>query len=141
MAFYGIGGGTIGTTSMVRGTWTTAHVHSTSDWSDIVSNDLAPGTYAIFYNFTPSPNSGDINNGDPDAFEIRVLYDGNAISATPTGYEDNPHLYQQTICVSYVIGWTSGTKTITFQLRTTDPDAGGAKGGCYCTISRILNYA
>tara|TARA_R100000231_G_scaffold32189_1_gene28232 strand:- start:248 stop:673 length:426 start_codon:yes stop_codon:yes gene_type:complete len=141
MAFYGIGGGTIGTTSMVRGSWSEAHVYATSDWSNIVSNDLAPGMYALFFNFTPSPNSGDINNGDPDAWQIRILYDGNTISATPTAYEANPHLYQQTICISYVIGWTSGTKTITFQLRTTDPDAGGAKGGCYCTISRIMDYS
>ena len=141
MAYYGIGGGTIGTTSMVRATWSTAHVHSTSDWSDIGQNDLSPGMYAIFFNFTPSPNSGDINNSDPDAYEIRILYDGSAIGQTPTAYEDNPHLYQQTIAISYVIGWTSGTKTIKFQLRTPDSDAGGAKGGCYCTISRIMDYS
>ena len=141
MAFYGIGGGTIGTTSMVRGTWSTAHVHSTSDWSDIGQNDLAPGMYAIFFNFTPSPNSGDINNNDPDAYQIRVLYEGNTISGTPTAYESNPDLYQQTIAISYVIGWTSGTKTIKFQLRTTDADAGGIRGKLTVACSRIMDYA
>ena len=94
MAFYGIGGGTIGTTSMVRGTWSTAHVHSTSDWSDIGQNDLAPGMYAIFFNFTPSPNSGDINNNDPDAYQIRVLYDGNRFGLGLHSSED-PLLFRQ----------------------------------------------
>ena len=141
MAFYGIGGGTIGTTSVVRGLWTLINLHSTSDWADLASNDLAPGMYQLFLSMSPSTNGGDYNNSDPDQYQIRCLYDGNTIAATPTGYESAPHLYQQTISISFIIGWTSGTKTIKFQARTTDPDSGGLRGGAYCTISRIMDYS
>ena len=143
MALYGIGGGTIGTTSFVRSSWVAINLHSTSDWYTAGSNTLTPGTYHLAMTACPSTNSGDYNNGDPDQYQLRMEFDNTTtIGDTPTGYESAPHLYQQTIAgLSYVVGWTSGNKTIRYQARTTDPDSGGFRGALLFTCSRILSYA
>jgi len=142
MALYGIGGGTIGTTSFVRSSWVTVNLHSTSDWYTAGSNTLTPGTYHIAMTACPSTASGDYNNSDPDQYQLRMEFDNTTvIGDTPTGYESAPHLYMQTIGISYVVGWTSGNKTIKFQARTTDPDAGGFRGALFFSCSRILSYA
>tara|TARA_R100001079_G_C4431624_1_gene144444 strand:- start:847 stop:1278 length:432 start_codon:yes stop_codon:yes gene_type:complete len=143
MALYGIGGGTIGTTSFVRSSWVTVNLHSTSDWYTAGTDTLAPGTYYITMSACPSTNSGDYNNSDPDQYQLRMEFDNTTvIGDTPTGYESAPHLHMQTIAgLSYVVGWTSGNKTIRFQARTTDADAGGFRGALFFSCSRILSYA
>tara|TARA_R100000149_G_C5755926_1_gene63044 strand:+ start:38 stop:469 length:432 start_codon:yes stop_codon:yes gene_type:complete len=143
MALYGIGGGTIGTTSFVRSSWVTVNLHSTSDWYTAGSNTLSPGTYYITMTACPSTNAGDYNNTDPDQYQLRMEFDNTTvIGDTPTGYESAPHLHMQTIGgLSYVVGWTSGDKTIRFQARTTDADAGGFRGALFFSCSRILSYA
>lgn len=143
MALYGIGGGTIGTTSFVRSSWVAVNLHSTSDWYTAGTDTLAPGTYYITMSACPSTISGDYNNSDPDQYQLRMEFDNTTvIGDTPTGYESAPHLHMQTIAgLSYVVGWTSGNKTIRFQARTTDADAGGFRGALFFSCSRILSYA
>ena len=141
MAIYGIGGGTIATTSFVRSSWVAINLHSTSDWYTAGTNTLSPGMYHIHLTACPSTASGDYNNSDPDQYQLRFTLDDTTIGDTPTGYESAPHLYMQTISLNYVIGWTSGNKVLKFQARTTDADAGGFRGALSFSASRIMSYA
>ena len=140
MAFYGIGGGTIGTTSLIRSSWITINLHSTSDWYEGGNNTLGPGMYMVHLTVTPSANDSDYNNSDPDQYQLRMTLDGVVIGDTPTGYESAPHLYKKTISLNYVIGWTSGNKVLKFEARTTDPDSGGLRGAMQFSCSRIMAY-
>ena len=141
MAFYGIGGGTIATTSFVRSSWVTINLHSTSDWYLAGSNTLAAGMYHVHLTACPSTVGGDYNNSDPDQYQIRMRLDDTVIGDTPTGYESAPHLHQQTISLNYTIGWASGDKVLKFEARTTDSDAGGFRGALSFSASRIMSYA
>ena len=141
MAIFGIGGGTIGTTSLVRAAHADIHAHSTSNWATGYSNTLAAGTYHVHYCLTPSANAGDVNNNDPDAYELRCTLDGTVIGVVPVGTEAAPHTYQKTKSISFVIGWTSGSKTLNWDYRTTDPDSGGVRGKMTISCSRILSYS
>ena len=141
MALYGIGGGTIGTTSFIRSSWTEANLHSTTNWYTAGTDTLSPGTYHVAMAACPSTHTGDFNNSDPDGYQLRMTLDGTEIGITATGYENNPHLYMQTIPLNFTIGWTSGNKVLKYEARTNDADAGGFKGMLFFSCSRILSYA
>ena len=141
MAFYGIGGGTIATTSLVRAAHLDINAHSTSDWATAYTNNLAPGMYHVHICLSPSTHDGDANNGDADAYEFKCTLDGTTIGVVPLGKEDTPHTYKMTTTFSFVIGWTSGTKALKWEYRTTDADAGGIRGKLTVACSRIMDYA
>lgn len=148
MAFYGIGGGTIATNAsnpLIRFNHVDVSVGGTSSWQTAYTTSLGPGTYHINFSFTPSTNSGDYPNGDPDKYQFLMNLDGSGIGNSSggvvTGEEAPPHTHMMAASHSCVIGWNSGTKSLTWLYRTTDADAGGVRAKLTVSCSRIMGYS
>ena len=148
MAFYGIGGGTIATNSsnpLIRFNHVDVSHGGNTSWQTAYTTSLGPGTYHISFCFSPSTNSGDYPNSDPDKYQFLMNLDGSGIGNSSggviTGEENPPHTYQMTASHSCVIGWASGTKSLTWLYRTTDADLGGVRAKITVSCSRIMGYS
>ena len=105
------------------------------------SNSLNPGVYLVSVSYTPSDDSGNYPNGDPDHWETRITLDGTQVGDTAYGNEGAPRTYYSAGSLTTVISWRSGAKTIASQYRTTDGDAGGMRGYLITQIAIIMEYA
>ena len=149
MAFYGIGGGSIatsgGSTPLIRFNHVDVSHGGDNSWQTAYTTSLGPGMYMIGICYSPSTSSGDYPNSDPDKYQILMNLDGSGIGNTSgglmTGEENPPHTYQMTTSFNCVIGWASGTKSLTWLYRTTDPDLGGVRGKLTVSCSRIMDYS
>ena len=140
MPFWGVGGDYTGATP-TRSTRTDVSVGGNTNWQTAHSNSLNPGVYLVHVSYSPSSNSGDFPNSDPDHYEVRITLDGTQVGETAFGYENTPHTFQTGSSLAHVISWNSGAKTIASQYRTTDADAGGTRGYLITQISIIMEYA
>ena len=101
-----------------------ANVHTVSN--------LDAGTYMCHFSITPSTDSGQYPNGDPDGWYMRINRSGSVLVDEAYFQEGGSVTYQQSASQSATFT-SDGTDDIYFQVRTTDGDGGGV-GGRYQTM-------
>ena len=127
MPFWGVGGDFTGVTP-TRSTRSDVSHGGNTTFQTAHSNSLNPGVYLVSVSYSPSDNSSDYPNSDPDHWETRITLDGTQVGDTAYGFEGSPRTYYTGGSLSFVISWRSGASTIASQYRTTDADAGGMRG-------------
>ena len=140
MPFWGIGGD-FTTTTPTRSTRLDVSHGGNTNFQTAHSNSLNPGVYLVSVSYTPSDDSGNYPNGDPDHWETRITLDGTQVGTTAYGNEGAPRTYYSAGSLTTVISWRSGAKTIASEYRTTDGDAGGLRGYIITQIAIIMEYA
>lgn len=140
MPFWGVGGDYT-STSPTRSTLSDISHGGNTTFQTAHSNSLNPGVYLVSVSYTPSDDSSNYPNNDPDHWETRITLDGNQVGATAYGNESPPRTFMTAGSLTTVISWTSGAKTIASQYRTTDGDAGGIRGYILTQIATIMEYA
>ena len=140
MPFWGVGGDFTGVTP-TRSTRSDVSHGGNTTFQTAHSNSLNPGVYLVSVSYSPSDDSGNYPNGDPDHWETRITLDGTQVGDTAYGNEGAPRTYYSAGSLTTVISWRSGAKTIASQYRTTDGDAGGMRGYLITQIAIIMEYA
>jgi len=110
----------------------TLSVNTTSYTNVVAVSNLDAGTYMCHFSITPSTDSGQYPNSDPDGWYMRIFRNGSVLVDEAYFQEGGSNTYQQS--ASQAATFTSnGTDDIYFQVKTTDGDGGGV-GGRYQTM-------
>ena len=96
------------------------------------SFNLDAGTYMCHFSITPSTDSGQYPNGDPDGWYMRIFRNGSVLVDEAYFQEGGSNTYQQSASQSATFT-SNGSDDIYFQVRVTDGDGGGV-GGRYQTM-------
>ena len=115
-------------------------VGATTAWQNAYNwSDFDEGTYIAWMCLSPSTTDSHSPNSDPDAYEIRIVRNGSAITVEAHQPESTPDTCRRTTMVMCTFQ-SNGTDDITLQYRTTDADAGGVygriQGGAHCIMRR-----
>ena len=103
MPFWGVGGDYTSTTP-TRSTRSDVSHGGNTTFQTAHSNSLNPGVYLVSVSYTPSDDSGNYPNGDPDHWETRITLDGTQVGDTAFGYESAPRtLYSRFINYCYFL--------------------------------------
>ena len=110
----------------------TLSVSGQSHTNVVTVSNLDAGTYMCHFSITPSTDSSQYPNGDPDGWYMRINRSGSVLVDEAYFQEGGSNTYQQSASQSATFT-SNGTDDIYFQVRTTDSDGGGV-GGRYQTM-------
>ena len=133
MPFWGVGGDFTGVTP-TRSTRSDVSHGGNTTFQTAHSNSLNPGVYLVSVSYTPSDDSGNYPNGDPDGWYMRINKSGSVICDEQYFEEGGSTSTNQNSGSLTATFQSNGTDDIYFQVRTTDGDGGGVGGryACHC---------
>ena len=115
----------------------TLSVSGQSHTNVVTVSNLDAGTYMCHFSITPSTDSGQYPNGDPDGWYMRINRSGSVLVDEAYFQEGGSNTYQQSASQSATFT-SNGTDDIYFQVRTTDGDGGGVGGRYQAMVFPIM---
>ena len=118
----------------------TLSVSNTSYANVYTVSNLDAGTYMCHFSITPSTDSGQYPNGDPDSWYMRIFRNGSVLVDEAYFQEGGSVTNQQSASQSATFT-SNGSDDIYFQVRTTDGDGGGVGGRYQAMVFPIMRQS